>query len=124
MRRRVFLLLILILCLIGGMLYLKSNDRVTKWKNPEAWKKLKKDMTREQVEELLGEPGQVISRGGGAKWYYQDLPREIHKEPSHGYVFFGPKEWPNYSLSTPEEWVVLEWVEPKWSSVEIKKDTR
>lgn len=122
MRRRVFLLLILILCLVGVMFYLKSNDRDTKWKNPEAWKKLKKDITMEQVEELLGEPGHIVRRSI-TRWYYQDLPRETHTEPPYGYVDFEQKD-PSQPLSKQTEWIVYKWVEPKWSSVEIKKDTR
>jgi len=81
-------------------------------------------MTHEQVEELLGKPGQIISRGGGTCWYYQDLPREIHKEPSHGYVFFRPEHWSKYPSTPPEEWTVYECVEPNWSRIEIEKNTK
>lgn len=123
-KRVAFLIFILILCFIGIYYYLKSDGKNIKWTNPEAWNKIEKDMTYQQVEELLGKPGQIISRGGGTRWYYQDLPREIHKEPSHGYVFFRPEHWTKYSSTPPEEWTVYEWVEPNWSRINIEKNTK
>jgi hypothetical protein len=115
MKRGILLFFLLIICCTGLIFYSKSNKKDEKWDNPEAWKKLAKGMTTKQVEELLGKPGQIIR---ASSWYYQDLPREIHKEPSYGYVRFKPEN----SSSASEEWVVYEWAEPNWAGVKKASD--
>jgi len=91
MKTKILLLLIVILCLGGVLYYATRDEKDTRWKSPEAWKGVEKGMAEEQVEQLLGKPGQIIHRGT-IRWYYQDLPRKIHKEPSNGYVTFGAKK--------------------------------
>ncbi|MHC4458262.1 MAG: outer membrane protein assembly factor BamE domain-containing protein [Planctomycetota bacterium] len=85
-----------------------------KWTNREAWGKLKKGMTEQQVVELIGKPKQKIRRGG-MKWYYQEAPRKIRGEPSHGWVLFlGSQKL--YIVS----WHVHSWKEPDWEKVEAE----
>ena len=121
MKKVALFLFILIICSIVILNYLKSDDEKTKWTNPEAWKKLEKDMTRKQVEELLGKPGQIIRRGAVIRWYYQDLPREIHEYPEHGYISFEPTESSKHLDYKQLEWEVHDWVEPNWNSKEVKE---
>ncbi len=84
-----------------------------KWIVPESWKKLKKDMTQQHVEQILGKPKQIIRRAY-QRWYYQEAPRKIHTEPTCGYVTFRPEGEKNLVI-----WYVDSWVEPDWNKVQI-----
>jgi len=85
-----------------------------KWTDQEAWGKLKKGMTEQQVVEILGKPKQKIQRGA-MKWYYQEAPREIHSEPTHGFVRFFQTE-----NSSTISWYLYDWQEPHWERVEAE----
>lgn len=49
----------------------KQRAKTGNYKVRANWLLLEKGMTKEQVKELLGEPGKVLS-GFGAYWYYPD----------------------------------------------------
>ena len=69
-------------------------------------------MTEQQVKQLLGEPKQVVRRAS-TRWYYQETPREIHTDPTCGYVEFAPEGKPDSAI-----WCVEGWVEPDWQKVQ------
>ena len=85
-----------------------------KWTNREAWGKLKRGMAEQQVIDLLGKPKQEIRRGA-MKWYYQEAPRKIHVEPTHGFVRFFQTEKSSIVL-----WYLYDWQEPLWKRVEVE----
>jgi len=120
MKTSILLLLIVILCLGGVLYYATRDEKDTRWKSPKAWEGLEKEMTQEQVEQLLGKPGQIIRRGFGIRWYYQYLPREIHEYPSHGYLTFMSND---QSSAENSVWLLNDWVEPDWAKVEDNANT-
>jgi outer membrane protein assembly factor BamE (lipoprotein component of BamABCDE complex) len=107
-----FLLVVFILFVL--FVTIQRSERSTmpeKWTLPENWQKLEKGMTKQQVEQILGKPKQIIRRAY-QRWYYQEAPRKIHAEPAYGYVTLRPEGEPNSVI-----WYVNDWVEPDWPKV-------
>lgn len=87
----------------GNACMITAKDAKDKWNLPHKWRKLKINMTVNEVHRLLGQPERSETNMQGRKEYYGDVS-------GHGELYF--------SVCSNLEECLDSWIEPFWPAIE------